>query len=206
MSYHGDWHEDALAALWSRQKTDRLVRAGLLESHGTDALGRQLFDDRAVMAHYQFKSPEAPGRACCTCCGHCAEPAYESAGALATTKAFGGPGYGLAEDEPGAGAYPYAYLADDGGGEDGEDSSQEVAGGLDDDLLEDDLEEDGLEDGEPMDSYVDRRLAALAAEQKALAALEQQAGLWALGQASLGLAAGRLVLGAAVGRWLGGRG
>jgi hypothetical protein len=212
MSYHGEWHEDSLGALWGRQKTARLVREGLLQSHGTDALGRQLFDDRDVMRHYQFKSPEAPGRGCCTCCRHGCEPTYESAAALATTKAFGGPGY---EDEYEPDEYeeeyepdiedrytPQEYLEgdfppDEDEGEDGGGLDEPEGGGeLDEDA------DDDEDDGEPMEDYIDRRIAAIDAEEKMAAALDRQADLMALEQSLFGLAVGRLGVKVAAARML----
>jgi hypothetical protein len=86
MAEYSAWTEEKLAELWGRSKTNRLVAQGLLRPYHTDADGRHYFSAADVMRHYQFKSPAAPGRACCTCCGHCAEP--DSAG-VNVAKAFG---------------------------------------------------------------------------------------------------------------------
>jgi hypothetical protein len=59
MAAHGDWHEDALAAIWSRAKTERLVHEGWLEPCGTDRYGRQLFRNADVMKHYAFAASPA---------------------------------------------------------------------------------------------------------------------------------------------------
>jgi hypothetical protein len=195
------WTESKLAGLWGSAKTERLLATGALRPYHTDQSGRLYFAHDTVMEHYQYKSPDAPGRACCTCCGHCAEPA--GAG-VKVTKAFGPAGgvdyqggYGA---EPADGDYPEA-------GED-EDSPQEYLQGEQDEDEDADGGElepaDGgaadEEDGEPMDHYIDRRLKALDDEQRWLAALERQFDLFALESASFSLAAQNLFQKVAVAR------
>jgi hypothetical protein len=64
-------------------------------------------------------------------------------------------------------------------------------------------EDEDDEDDLAMEDYIDRRIAVLDRQEKAVAAaLDRQADLMALGQASLGLAVGRLRLWDSVRRWL----
>jgi hypothetical protein len=201
MSHHGDWHEDALAAIWSRAKTERLVREGWLEPCGTDRYGRQLFRNADVMKHYALAASSA------------------GVAGLHTRKAFGPGGAEYpAEYEPDIadGEYPDEYLEGDSPpDEDDEDEDDEDAedADLDADLDEGGLDEPGDEDvgdrdddlgGATMEDYIEGRIKALEADERLAAALADQADLWALGQSSLGWAVGRLRLWDSVRRWLGG--
>jgi hypothetical protein len=186
MGDHGDWSEDSLACLWSREKTARLVHEGRLTSCGTDTYGRQLYKDHDVMKYYAFGSVPAGEAGLHTSKGIAAGPvAYEA-------------------DE-----YEDDYEAD----EYEDDSSQGSVGAEDDDEDEGGLDEPGDgglldeddDDEEPTDAYIDRRIAVLDRQEKAVAAaLAGQADLMALGQSSLGLAVGRLRLRDSLRRWLGG--
>jgi hypothetical protein len=204
------WDEDKLACLWGRAKTNRLLASGALRPYHTAADGRQYFTEAAVMAHYKYKSPAAPGRACCTCCGHCAEPG--SAGRK-VAKAFGadearyGDGYELDYTD---GEYPDEYLEgdyppdEDDEDEDADLDADEDEGGLDEpgDAGVGDRDDDL--GGGPLEDYIDGRIKVLEADERLAAALADRADLWALENSSLGLAVGRLRLRDSVRRWLGG--
>jgi hypothetical protein len=83
------WNEDSLACLWTRAKTERLVRAGQLTPCGTDGYGRRTFTEKDVMRFYAYAR-------------HQVDDPY---GGLNVTKVFGGgwPGvYVSAADEDGS--------------------------------------------------------------------------------------------------------
>jgi hypothetical protein len=89
MAEHGDWNADSLACLWTREKTARLVRGGLLASCGTDHYGRQLYRHQDVWRYYAFRTVPA------------------GAAGLHAQKAFG----------PGGAEYPAEYEPDIAEGE-----------------------------------------------------------------------------------------
>jgi hypothetical protein len=193
------WTETALAALWGRQKTDRLVAEGLLKSYHTDAAGRRYYAEGDVMAHYAYKSPDAPGVACCVCCGHCTGPGDSGRN---FAKAFA-PGE--------AGEYERAdeYVPDNAE----ENTPLEYLEGdypPDDDLEDGDLDEpdDGGDfdlGGEGIADYLDRRLKSLdTIENGDLGALAEEVAEMALEGALISLQAERLAFGRAARRLTGG--
>jgi hypothetical protein len=51
---------DSLAALWGREKTQRLLATGALSAYYTGADGRRFFAESDVLRHYAFKSADTP--------------------------------------------------------------------------------------------------------------------------------------------------
>jgi hypothetical protein len=153
------WTESKLSALWGSAKTNHLLAAGTLRPYHVGADGRRYFTQEAVMAHYAYKAADAPGVACCSCCGHCEEPR-----GFGTAKSFGPGGMAVDGDVP---EYLKGYSPDEGPEPepDDEDFNEPDDGEPDEDDLEE-LSEESLAD------YHDARLAELDAVEKLAEAVD----------------------------------